>query len=144
MQPLNRILLVLILIGAGIYYWRQEKTKREYQRQVGALSSALDRRYLSSANPAAQSEAMFLRALVILADFRSLVAQERLPPGEDAYLQDALANERYEECAELVKAARKYGAEGRDIQKVLADGARRARFARTKEPARKQNGSRRF
>lgn len=61
-----------------------------------------------------------------------------------AYLQDALANERYEECADLVKAARKYGAQGRDIQKVLADGAKRARFARTKEPARKQNGFRRF
>lgn len=61
-----------------------------------------------------------------------------------AYLQDALANERYEECSDLVKAARKYGALGRDIQKVLADGARRARFARTNEPARKRSGFRRF
>ncbi len=106
MQPLNRILLVLILIGAGIYYWRQEKTKSEYQRQVGALSSALDRRYLSSANPAAQSEAMFLRALVILADFRSLVAQERLPPGEDAYLQDALTTAGYVSSGEIGLVAR--------------------------------------
>ena len=61
-----------------------------------------------------------------------------------AYLQDALANERYEECAELVKAARKYGAPANDIQKVLAEGARRARFARTVEPARKKAGLRRL
>jgi hypothetical protein len=61
-----------------------------------------------------------------------------------AYLQDALANERYEECAQLVKAARLYGAEGREIQKVLADGAKRARFGRAAEPVRKPAGVRRF
>lgn len=61
-----------------------------------------------------------------------------------AYLQDALANERYEECAQLIKSARQYGAQGRDIQKVLADGAKRARFGRPSEPVRKQAGVRRF
>lgn len=61
-----------------------------------------------------------------------------------AYLQDALTNERYEECAQLVKAARTYGAQARDIQKVLAEGARRARFARTGDPVRRKTGVRRF
>jgi hypothetical protein len=106
MQPLNRVLLLLLMIGAGLYYWRQEQTKSEYQRQVGALSSALDRRYLSPANPAAQSEAMFLRALVILADFRSLVARDRLPAGEDAYLRDALIAAGYVAPGEIALVSR--------------------------------------
>ncbi len=61
-----------------------------------------------------------------------------------AYLQDALTNERYEECAQLVKEARTYGAQVRDIQKVLAEGARRARFARTGDPVRRRTGAKRF
>ncbi len=61
-----------------------------------------------------------------------------------AYLQDALTNERYEECAQLVKAARQYGAQAREIQKVLVDGAKRTRFGRVVEPFRQQAGARRF
>lgn len=61
-----------------------------------------------------------------------------------AYLEDALAQERYEECAHLITEARKYGAPGRDIQKLITEGARRARFGRPDRPARKQTGARRF
>lgn len=61
-----------------------------------------------------------------------------------AYLQEALTSERYEECAQLIKDAKAYGAPARDIQKVLAEGARRARFARTGDPVRRKTGVRRF
>lgn len=61
-----------------------------------------------------------------------------------AYLEDALAQEHYEECAQLIKEARKYGAQGREIQKLITEGARRARYGRFDPPARKHKGVRRF
>lgn len=61
-----------------------------------------------------------------------------------AYLQDALAQERYEECAYLIREARKYGVQGRNIQKALAEAAQRARYGRPDRPARQANGVRRF
>lgn len=61
-----------------------------------------------------------------------------------AYLQDALAQERYEECAFLIKEAKRYGAQGRAIQQLIAEGARRARYGRPDLPVRKPTKARRF
>ena len=61
-----------------------------------------------------------------------------------AYLQDALANERYEECAQLIRDAKTYGVQAREIQKVLTEAARRARFARTGVVLRRKTGVKRF
>lgn len=61
-----------------------------------------------------------------------------------AYLQEALANERYEECAQLIRDAKSCGTQAKDIQKVLSEAARRARFARTGVAIRWKTGVKRF
>lgn len=61
-----------------------------------------------------------------------------------AYLQEALTNERYEECAQLIRDAKTYGADAKEIQKVLAEAARRARYARTGAAIRRKTGVKRF
>jgi hypothetical protein len=106
MQPINRVLLLLIFIGAATYYWFQQQAKIEYERQIGALSSALDRRYLSTATPAAQAESMFLRALVIFADYRTLVTRGRIKIGEETYLQDSLKAAGYFSDNEIALVAK--------------------------------------
>lgn len=53
------------------------------------------------------------------------------------YLQDALVNERYEECADLVRAAKEYGATLAEIRAILAEAARgNAKNRQAKTPAR--------
>ena len=41
-----------------------------------------------------------------------------------SYLKEALINERYEECAELIAAAKRFGATGRDVRVAIARGVR--------------------
>ena len=61
-----------------------------------------------------------------------------------AYLQDALAGERYEECSELIRSVKKYGATLAEIRAIIAEGARGVqKDRRAKAPAR-TNGRRRF
>lgn len=61
-----------------------------------------------------------------------------------AYLQDALANERYEECTDLIRAAKEYGATLTEIRTIVAEAARGVRTNRgAKAPAR-TNGRKRF
>ncbi len=43
------------------------------------------------------------------------------------YLQDALREERYEECAEFIAVAREFGAEAYEIQQLLEDPRRKPR-----------------
>lgn len=106
MQPINRILLILLVAAAGFYLWLKQQSKGEYDRQVGALAATLDRRSLSPAMPASQAEGMFLRALVIFSDYRTLVARGRIHAGEDAYLNDSLAAAGYVSEAELQLVSR--------------------------------------
>ena len=101
MQPLNRVLLVLLLVGTGIFFWIRQQSRGEYERQVGALAATLDRRYLSPTTPAAQAEAMFLRSLVILSDYRSLADRGRVRTGEETYLKETLAAAGYSSEAEI-------------------------------------------
>lgn len=102
MQPINRIILFLLLAGGGIYYWMRTESQAEYDRQVGALASALDHRFLSAATPASQADAMFLRALVIYSDYRTLVARGRVHTGEETYLRDSLTAAGYTSDSEII------------------------------------------
>ena len=43
------------------------------------------------------------------------------------YLKEALVGERYEECAELVAAAKRFGATTRDVKVAIAKGVRNLR-----------------
>lgn len=101
MQPINRLLLILLVAAGAFYYWLKQQSKGEYDRQVGALAATLDRRSLSPAMPAAQAESMFLRALVIFSDYRTLVARGRIKEGEEIYLRDALTAAGYPSGGEL-------------------------------------------
>lgn len=95
MQTINKILLLVIAAGGLFYWWSKQQSSAEYDRQVGALASTLDRRYLSPGTPAPQAEAMFLRALVIFSDYRNLVTRGRIRVGEDVYLKDSLNTAGY-------------------------------------------------
>jgi hypothetical protein len=106
MQPVNRVLLILILIGVGSYYWKRQQSSAEYDRQVGALASALDRRFLAGTTPPAQAESMFRRALVILSDYRSMVTRGRIGTGEIAYIKDALTAAGYTSDSEITLISR--------------------------------------
>ena len=106
MQPINRILLILLVAAGAFYYWLKQQSKGEYDRQVGALAATLDRRSLSPAMPPAQAEGMFLRAIVIFSDYRTLLARGRVHTGEEAYLKDALTAAGYVSQAELQMVSR--------------------------------------
>lgn len=106
MQPINRILLILLVAAGAFYYWLKQQSKGEYDRQVGALAATLDRRSLSPAMPPAQAEGMFLRAIVIFSDYRTLLARGRIHSGEETYLKDALAAAGYVSQAELQMVSR--------------------------------------
>jgi len=95
MQPINRVILILIIAGTGIYFWMKQQAQVEYDRQVGALASCFDRRFLSPDMPSAQAESMFRRALVVFADYRGLVDRGRVNPSEMDYLRDALGQAGY-------------------------------------------------
>jgi hypothetical protein len=41
-----------------------------------------------------------------------------------AYLKEALIKERYEQCADLITAAKRFGATGRDIKVAIARSVR--------------------
>ena len=61
-----------------------------------------------------------------------------------AYLEDALANERYEECADLIEAAKEYGATLVEIRTIVAEGARGVQKNRGAKTAARTNGRKRF
>ncbi len=60
------------------------------------------------------------------------------------YLEEALAQERYEDCAELVRAAKQFGAQPNDIRVILAGHARRVAGAPRKLTVIKNGWGRRF
>lgn len=101
MQPINRLLLILLAVGGLVLYWMKQQTRTEYERQVGALSSSLERRSFNPTTPPAQAEALFLRALIILEDYRTLVARGRIPSGEEAYLREAVIAAGYTSEGEI-------------------------------------------
>jgi hypothetical protein len=101
MQTVNKVLLLIIVAGGLFYWWSKEQSSAEYDRQVGALATTLDRRFVSPATPAAQAEAMFLRAMVILSDYRTLLARGRIRTGEETYLKDVLAAAGFTSDAEI-------------------------------------------
>ena len=90
MQTINKVLLLIIAAGGLFYWWSKQQSTAEYDRQVGALASTLDRRLVSANTPATQAEAMFLRAMVIFSDYRNLLGRGRIRIGEEAYLKDVL------------------------------------------------------
>jgi hypothetical protein len=106
MQPINRILLILLVAAGAFFYWLKQQSKGEYDRQVGALAATLDRRSLSPAMPAGQAEGMFLRAIVIFSDFRTLVSRGRINTGEETYLNDVLLAAGYESQGEIQLVSR--------------------------------------
>ncbi len=106
MQTINKVLLVLAALG-GLFYWvSRERAVGEYQRQVGALATALDRRYVSLATPTGQAEAMYLRALVIYGDYRSLRHRGKVQVAEDRYVREALGAAGYTSDAEMALVAK--------------------------------------
>ena len=60
------------------------------------------------------------------------------------YLKEALGQERYEECAELVRAAKMFGAQPGQIRAVLTGNARGAQGGRSKLVVLKKNEGQRF
>lgn len=101
MQPINRLLLILVALGGLVIYWMKQQSRTEYERQVGALSSTLERRSFNPTTPPGQAEALFLRALVILEDYRTLVARGRIPAGEESYLREAVIAAGYTSEGEI-------------------------------------------
>lgn len=101
MQLINRILLVAVAGGAGIYWWTQEQARREYERQVGALATTLDRRLANPLSPSDQADAQFMRAMVIMADFRELKLNGQMDADESTFLADALQAAGYNSGGEI-------------------------------------------
>ena len=95
MQTINKLILIVLAAAGLFYWWSKQQSTAEYDRQVGALASTLDRRFVSPSTPATQAEAMFLRAMVIFSDYRTLLARGRIRTGEVTYLQDVLAAAGY-------------------------------------------------
>ncbi len=60
------------------------------------------------------------------------------------YLKEALTKEQYEECAELVRAAKRFGAPLSEIKQVLVEGARALKTGRKLEAPRERTGRKRF
>ena len=60
------------------------------------------------------------------------------------YLKEALVNERYEQCAELIRAAKRFGASQGEIKTVLTEGARALKVGRRVEAPQKRIGLKRF
>ena len=95
MQTINKVILAILAAGCLLYWWSKQQSTAEYDRQVGALATTLDRRFISPTTPAAQAEAMFLRAMVIFSDYRTLRSRGHIRIGEDQYLKDVLAAAGY-------------------------------------------------
>lgn len=95
MQTINKVLLLIIAAGGLFFWWSKQQSTAEYDRQVGALATTLDRRFIRPETPAAQAEAMFLRAMVIFSDYRTLLARGRIRTGEDTYLKAVLSAAGY-------------------------------------------------
>ena len=106
MQTVNKVLLLIIAAGGLFYWWSKQQTSAEFDRQVGALATTLDRRFVSPATPAAQAEAMFLRAMVIFADYRTLLARGRIRTGEETYLKAVLTAAGYTSDREMALIAK--------------------------------------
>ena len=60
------------------------------------------------------------------------------------YLKDALANERYEDCAEFIKTAKRFGAEKSEVKKVISGYIRGLRVGRRNGAYKGSKGRRRF
>jgi hypothetical protein len=101
MQLINKILFVALAMGAGVYWWTKEQARVEYDRQVGALATTLDRRMADPMSPSGQADALFMRSLVILSDFRDLKQRERLEADETNFLNDALSAAGYNNPSEI-------------------------------------------
>lgn len=106
MQTINKVILLIIAAGGLFYWWSKQQSTAEYDRQVGALASTLDRRFIRPETPAAQAEAMFLRAMVIFSDYRTLLARGRIRTGEETYLKDVLGAAGYTSDMEISLIAR--------------------------------------
>ncbi|MDB6133131.1 MAG: hypothetical protein JWM59_1374 [Verrucomicrobiales bacterium] len=101
MQLINKILFVALASGAGVYWWTKEQARVEYDRQVGALATTMDRRMADPMSPSGQADALFMRSLVILADFRDLKQRKRLEADETDFLNDALSAAGYNNPSEI-------------------------------------------
>ncbi|HOY08975.1 MAG TPA: hypothetical protein PLB05_02740 [Candidatus Omnitrophota bacterium] len=75
---------------------------------------------------------------------RTLNADNVLKVTALQYLKEALAQECYEECAELVRAAKQFGAHPDDIRVILSGHARRVMGAQEKLVVIKKGWGRRF
>ena len=95
MQTVNKLLLLALAAAGLVYWWTQHQSTVEYDRQVGALASTLDRRLHRKETPAPLAEAQYLRALVIFSDYRLLRDSARIRTPEDIYLIDALTAAGY-------------------------------------------------
>ena len=101
MQTINKVILAVLVAGGLFYWWSKQQSTAEYDRQVGALATTLDRRFISTATPAAQAEAMFLRAMVIFSDYRMLRNRGDIRIGEEQYLKDVLTAAGYSSGPEI-------------------------------------------
>ena len=60
------------------------------------------------------------------------------------YIKEALFNEEYEDCRELIRIAKRFGARQGDIRRVIAQSDQRARVSRGNEANKGKGGRLRF
>ena len=74
---------------------------------------------------------------------RSKGAEDTLKVTALLYFKEALAKEQYEDCAELIQTAKRFGAGEAEISTAIVEYLRPLRPAKPNE-ANKKNGGRRF
>lgn len=75
---------------------------------------------------------------------KPIVRDEVLKATALLYFKDALFRERYEDCAELIRAAKGFGAEQAEISEVIAESNRGIRAVRAYEAKEGIGGRLRF
>lgn len=60
------------------------------------------------------------------------------------YFREALFNEKYEDCGELIRIAKRFGARQSDIRRVIAQSNRGVRTGRVNEANKEKGGRLRF
>ena len=75
---------------------------------------------------------------------KPIVHDEVLKATSLLYFKEALFNEKYEDCMELIRLAKRFGARQGDIRRVIAESNRGTRVGRRNEANKGKGGRLRF
>lgn len=101
MQFFYKFMFLAVVTAAGVLWWVKSRHDIEYNRQVGALATTMDRRLANPLSPSGQADAMFLRSMVVLAEFRDLKRRGILDQDDTTYIYDALDAAGYNNPLEI-------------------------------------------